>query len=165
MVLTVQTIVDNTPWWLLVVPAAAGLLGALIVAVFQDRSSDRKWRKDARLRSYSDFIKCVIQFDSIVDDLLLCASATNTTPEYRNLMDQTNRVSAAGISVMMVGPERVTPSVHAISECVSTVYKHLAEDSNRQTAVRTQKLGIEPDFETKITAFEKLAMNVLKARR
>ena len=139
MVLTAQTIVDNTPWWLLVIPAAAGLLGALIVAVFQSLWSDRKWRKDIRLKSYSDFIKRVVEFDSTVDDLLFCANAAKSAPEYQRLMDQNNRVSAAAISVKMVGPRKATPSVHALAVCVSTVFNHLAgtQIDKRRSQIRS----------------------------
>ena len=52
--------------WLVVLPAATGLAGALGVAIYQGRSSDRNWKNDARLRAYAVFIESTFEFDRAI---------------------------------------------------------------------------------------------------
>jgi hypothetical protein len=50
-------VIHNGPqWWLVVLPALTGLLGAGLVAWWQGRRGVDRWRRDTRLKAFAEFL-------------------------------------------------------------------------------------------------------------
>ena len=89
------------------------------MAIYQGRSSDNKWKKDARLNAYAGFIESVFEFDQAIAGL---DSSPFGDADWDRVAEAVDRVALARASIVVVGPDSVFEQAAAVMDrCVKAL--------------------------------------------
>jgi hypothetical protein len=94
--------------------------------LYQDRTSRRTWKNDARIRAYAEFIERVYEFDRSIDnlfgiseELLDHETLPENTSEFRAMEESLNRVALARAAVIVTGPDSLFTRLETIlGQCI-----------------------------------------------
>jgi hypothetical protein len=116
-------VIQNGPqWWIVVLPAlTSGLLGAALVAWWQGRLGMDRWRRDTRLRAFTDFLTAHHEFERALIEFYASRShppGPRTFEFASSLSERFNDVRSAASMIELVGP---ASPVGAANKCLESV--------------------------------------------
>ena len=73
------------------------------MALYRGRASEQAWRKDARIKAYSNFIESVFTFDKSIEDLDVLGPGEHIQA-FNACAEAVDKVALARATVVVVGP-------------------------------------------------------------
>ena len=150
---TFHIISESTPWWLVVLPAFTGLAGAWLVAIYQHRGGNKKWKKDARLLAYTNLISLSQSSSQMVVDLLANLPEATAIGLSAKFSSVSNAVTVVG----MVGPASMVGYAQAILNVTEKIWDEVSEPSKLMAAqiayVGSKKYPLSPRLSNAIDTF------------
>jgi hypothetical protein len=151
----------SVSWWLVVLPAFTGLLGAAIVALYQGRRQHQQWKNDERLSIYSDALDLLFEFDTA------CLTAERADEgdwhaAVVGLFESWERLRTKSARVVMIGPSAVANMFLDAGTSARKITEHVEEFKTKTQVVDGAWKPLLTEFQGGITNFILSATKHLK---